>query len=56
MTPADVIFSWQLLRDKGRPNHRTYYAKVEKAEAVGERAVRFDLPAATTASCRSFSG
>src|SRR5262249_1510517 len=26
-----------------RPNHRTYYAKVAKAEPVGERAVRFDL-------------
>jgi len=39
----DVIFSWQLLRDKGRPNHRTYYAKVAKAEALGEQAVRFDL-------------
>ncbi len=38
-----MIFSWQLLRDKGRPNHRTYYSKVAKAEAVGERAVRFDL-------------
>ena len=43
MTAEDVIFSWQLLRDKGRPNHRTYYAKVVKAEAIGERAVRFDL-------------
>jgi peptide/nickel transport system substrate-binding protein len=44
--PDDVIFSWQLLRDKGRPNHRTYYAKVVKAEAIGERAVRFDLSGA----------
>jgi peptide/nickel transport system substrate-binding protein len=43
VTPQDVIFSWQLLRDHGRPNHRTYYAKVAKAEIVGERAVRFDL-------------
>src|SRR5262245_41714411 len=43
ITPADVIFSWQLLRDKGRPNHRTYYSKVTKAETVGERAVRFEL-------------
>ena len=43
VTADDVIFSWQLLRDKGRPNHRLYYAKVAKAEAVGERAVRFDL-------------
>ena len=43
ITPEDVVFSWQLLRDKGRPNHRTYYAKVAKAEIIGERAVRFDL-------------
>ena len=41
--PADVIFSWQLLRDKGRPNHRYYYSKVRKADIVGDRGVRFDL-------------
>ena len=46
VTPDDVIFSWQLLRDKGRPNFRTYYAKVTKAEVVGERSVRFDLSGA----------
>lgn len=43
VTPEDVIFSWQLLRDKGRPNHRTYYAKVAKAEVTGAGAVRFDF-------------
>src|SRR5262249_25813648 len=43
VTTDDVIFSWQILRDKGRPNHRTYYSKVAQAEALGERAVRFDL-------------
>ena len=43
VTAEDVLFSWQLLRDKGRPNHRIYYAKVAKAEAIGDRAVRFDL-------------
>ena len=43
ITAEDIVFSWQLLRDKGRPNHRTYYAKVAKAEALGEHAVRFDL-------------
>ena len=43
VTAEDVIFSWQILRDKGRPNLRTYYAKVAKADAIGERAVRFDL-------------
>ena len=46
VTAADVIFSWELLRDKGRPNFRTYYAKVTKAEALSERTVRFDLTGA----------
>jgi len=46
VTPEDVIFSWQLLRDKGRPNFRTYYAKVTKAEVVGKHSVRFDLSGA----------
>ncbi len=46
VTPADVIFSWELLRDRGRPNYRTYYIKVKKVEAVGARGVRFDLAGA----------
>jgi len=46
VTPDDVIFSWQLLRDHGRPNFGIYYKKVRKAEVVGERAVRFDLAGA----------
>jgi peptide/nickel transport system substrate-binding protein len=43
VTPQDVLFSWQLLRERGRPNHRLYYGKVARAEIVGERAIRFDL-------------
>jgi peptide/nickel transport system substrate-binding protein len=43
VTPEDVIFSWELLRDKGRPNYRTYYVKAIKAEKIGARGVRFDL-------------
>ena len=43
VTAGDVVFSWKLLRDKARPNYRTYYAKVSKAEIIGERTVRFDL-------------
>lgn len=39
----DVLFSWQLMRDKGRPNHRLYYSKVEKAQALDTRTVRFDF-------------
>jgi peptide/nickel transport system substrate-binding protein len=46
ITPADVIFSWELLRDKGRPNFRTYYTKVTKAQAVGNNGIRFDLAGA----------
>jgi peptide/nickel transport system substrate-binding protein len=43
VTAADVIFSWQLLRDHGRPNYRAYYAKVARADALDDRTVRFDL-------------
>ncbi len=43
VTAADVVFSWRLLRDHGRPNYRTYYSKVVKAEALDARTVRFDL-------------
>ena len=43
ITAEDVIFSWKLLRDHGRPNYRNYYAKVAGAEAMGPQAVRFDL-------------
>ncbi|MCC6202833.1 MAG: ABC transporter substrate-binding protein [Gammaproteobacteria bacterium] len=43
VTAADVLFSFELLRDKGRPNHRLYYGKVVRADVVGTHAVRFDL-------------
>src|SRR5258705_8010129 len=39
----DVLFSWELLRDKGRPNHRQYYSKVEKADAPDPLTVRLDF-------------
>jgi len=42
----DVLFSWQLLRDHGRPNLRQYYSKVAKAEAPDPLTVRFDLTGA----------
>jgi peptide/nickel transport system substrate-binding protein len=43
VTAEDVLFSWALMRDHGRPNHRQYYAKVVKAEAPDPLTVRFDL-------------
>ncbi|HTZ03251.1 MAG TPA: extracellular solute-binding protein [Xanthobacteraceae bacterium] len=43
VTAADVVFSWRLLRDHGRPNHRSYYSRVAKAEILDPRTVRFDF-------------
>jgi peptide/nickel transport system substrate-binding protein len=43
VTADDVVFSWALLRDKGRPNHRQYYSKVAKAEALDPLTVKFDF-------------
>nr|WP_225707221.1 extracellular solute-binding protein [Bradyrhizobium cenepequi] len=43
VTAEDVLFSWALLRDHGRPNHRQYYAKVAKADSPDPLTVRFDL-------------
>jgi len=41
ITVKDVLFSFETLRDHGRPNHRTYYKKVAKAEALDKKRVRF---------------
>lgn len=41
VTPEDVLASFELLKTKGRPNHRTYFSKVTKAEKLSERTVRF---------------
>lgn len=41
VTAGDVIFSFNMLKTKGRPNHRTYFAKVVAAEPIGDREVRF---------------
>jgi len=43
VTAADVLFSWDLLKRKGRPYHRGYYGKVVKAEAPDAQTVRFEF-------------
>lgn len=43
VTADDVLFSWQTLRDMGLPNMRIYYKKVERAERLGDRRVRFSF-------------
>ena len=45
VTPDDVIFSFELLRDHGRPLFGIYYGKVSKVRALDDRTVRFDLAA-----------
>lgn len=47
VTADDVLFSFEVLKTKGRPNHRTYYAKVTKAEKLDDRTVRFSFADAT---------
>jgi peptide/nickel transport system substrate-binding protein len=46
ITADDVLFSFNLLKEKGRPNHRTYFAKVAKAERLSDRDVRFTFESA----------
>lgn len=42
----DVIFSFEILRSKGRPYMRSHYGKVSEAKVISERAVRFSFNAA----------
>jgi peptide/nickel transport system substrate-binding protein len=46
ITPEDVLFSHEVLRQKGWPYHRAHYGKVARAEKISERAVRFTFDAA----------
>ncbi len=41
ITVDDVLFSLETLRKRGHPFYRAYYKDVAKAEAVGERTVKF---------------
>ena len=46
ITPEDVLFSHEMLKQKGWPYHRSHYSKVESAEKVSAHAVRFTFGAA----------
>ncbi len=43
VTVDDVIFTMEILRDKGRPNYAATYGKIDSVERVGERGVRFTI-------------
>lgn len=41
VTIDDVIFSLEVLRDKGRPNYKSYFSKVTRIERPDARTVKF---------------
>ena len=45
VTVDDVIFSWELLKDKGLANQRGFYRRVRTVERVGSNAVRMGFAA-----------
>ena len=45
ITAADVVFSFEKLRDEGLPMYRAYYRDVVRVSAPDDRTVVFDLPA-----------
>ncbi len=47
VTSADVLFTFNLLKTKGRPQQRAAYRLVKSAVAPDERTVRFDLSGAS---------
>jgi microcin C transport system substrate-binding protein len=43
VTADDVVFTFDLLKSKGHPQYRAYYASVVKAEKLGPLSVRFSF-------------
>lgn len=43
ITADDVIFSYEILKSKGSPFYRFYYANVAKVEKLGKRRVKFSF-------------
>lgn len=43
VTSQDVLFSWELLKDKGQPFHRSYYKNVSTAQVTGPHSIRFSF-------------
>ena len=41
ITADDVIFTFNILRTKGQPLYRHYYANIAKVEKIGPKTVKF---------------
>ena len=51
ITAKDVVFSWRTLRDKGRPNYRSYYSKITSVETPDDHTVTFRLDRRRPRAC-----
>lgn len=56
MTAEDVVWSFDTLKTRGRPNFRFYYANVAKAEALSPRKVKFTFTGARSLELPSIIG
>lgn len=45
VTAEDVLFSFETLKEKGRPNHRNYYRQVTKASLTNDQEIKFEFGA-----------
>ena len=45
VTSQDIAFTWNLLKEQGRPNHRHYYNQVQKLETPDAQTVIFHFDA-----------
>jgi len=41
ITATDILYSYKILRAKGRPNHRQYYSTVQAAEILSPKSIKF---------------
>lgn len=48
ITTHDVEYSHKLLKENGRPNHRTYYSKVSTVEKIGDNGIKFTFKTSKT--------
>ena len=41
INPSDILFSFNQLREYGRPNHRNYYSRVKKVSITSDSSIKF---------------
>lgn len=43
ITSADILYSYTILKNHGRPNHRNYYSKVKSVDIVSNKKIKFNF-------------